>query len=132
MNELDIKLTDKAAKIIQDTINDENLEDPYLAFYISGGGCSGLQYGLALADGEPEIDDVIVYDQNIKIAIDFKSSKYISGSIIDYIDTSMGGGFKIDNPKAVKSCGCSKSFAVGEMEELSEILNFGGCNSCGK
>ncbi len=122
-NELSVTLTENAAKIINDTIADQNVKDPYLAFYVSGGGCSGLQYGLALAEGEPEIDDVIVFDKDIKIAIEYSSVKYVSGCVIDYQDKGMQSGFKVENPNAVKTCGCSKSFSV----DGNEYDTCGGC-----
>jgi iron-sulfur cluster assembly protein len=123
MNELNISLTESAAKMISDTIQDQSVSDPYLAFYVAGGGCSGLQYGLALAEGEPEIDDVIVYDKNIKIAIEYSSVKYVNGCTIDYQDQGMQSGFKVENPNAVKTCGCSKSFSV----DGEEYDTCGGC-----
>lgn len=125
---MNVTLTDKAADMISNTIEAQSLDNAYLAFYVSGGGCSGLQYGLALAEGEPEIDDIIVYDKNIKISVDFKSAKYVSGSIIDFQETTMGGGFKIENPNEQKSCGCGKSFAV----EDTDIETISSCGSCTK
>ena len=123
-NELSIRLTENAARVINDTITDQNVEDPYLAFYVSGGGCSGLQYGLALAEGEPEIDDIIIFDKDIKIAVEGRSSRYVSGCVIDYVESSMGGGFKVENPNAAKTCGCNKSFSVdGEV--------YDSCGGCG-
>jgi iron-sulfur cluster assembly accessory protein len=129
MNDLRVTLTDKAAEIILDTIESQNVSDAYLAFYVSGGGCSGLQYGLALADGEPDLDEIVLYDKNVKIAVDRKSAKYVSGSIIDYVETSMGGGFKVENPQAVKTCGCSSSFSTGD-DDISELNQGSGCNAC--
>ena len=70
MNDLNITISETAAKIILNTIEDQSVSDPYLAFYVAGGGCSGLQYGLALAEGEPEIDDIIIYDKGVKIAVE--------------------------------------------------------------
>jgi iron-sulfur cluster assembly accessory protein len=123
MNDLNITLTDSAAKMISDTIEDQSVNDAYLAFYVAGGGCSGLQYGLALAEGEPEIDDIIVFDKNIKIAVDYSSAKYVNGAVIDYKEDGMQTGFKVENPNAAKTCGCSKSFSV----EGEEYDTCGGC-----
>lgn len=130
MDNFEINLTDKAAEMILDTIETQNVPDAYLSFYVSGGGCSGLQYGLALLEGEPEIDDVITYSKNVKIAVDFKSAKYVSGSIIDYIEKGMTSGFKIENPKAVKSCGCSGSFSVDDMNDIGSLNQGSGCQAC--
>jgi iron-sulfur cluster assembly protein len=65
-------ITDFAAKFR--SIESMEIDDPYLAFYVAGGGCSGLQYGLALAEGDAEIDDVIVFDKGIKVAIENRSA----------------------------------------------------------
>jgi len=123
MNDLNITLSEIAAKMISDTIEDQSVSDPYLAFYVAGGGCSGLQYGLALAEGEPEIDDIIVYDKNIKIAVEYSSAKYVNGCIIDYQENGMQSGFKVENPNATKTCGCNKSFSV----DGEEYDTCGGC-----
>jgi iron-sulfur cluster assembly protein len=124
MNDLNITISETAAKIILNTIEDQTVSDPYLAFYVVGGGCSGLQYGLALAEGEPEIDDIVVYDKNIKIAVENSSAKYVNGCVIDYQENGMQSGFKVENPNAAKTCGCSKSFSVDGEEHDT-------CGGCG-
>jgi iron-sulfur cluster assembly protein len=123
MNEFEITLTEEAAKIISDVISDQQVEEAYLAVYVSGGGCSGLQYSLAIAEGEPEIDDVIVFDKDIKIAVEYNSAKYLHGAIINYEEKGMMSGFKVENPNANKSCGCGKSFSISG----DEIDACGGC-----
>ena len=112
MNDLNITISETAAKIILNTIEDQSVSDPYLAFYVAGGGCSGLQYGLALAEGEPEIDDIIIYDKGVKIAVENGSAKYVNGCVINYQENGMQSGFKVENPNAAKTCGCNKSFSV--------------------
>ena len=112
MNDLNITISETAAKIILNTIEDQSVSDPYLAFYGAGGGCSGLQYGLALAEGEPEIDDIIIYDKGVKIAVENGSAKYVNGCVINYQENGMQSGFKVENPNAAKTCGCNKSFSV--------------------
>jgi len=124
MNDLNITISETAAKIILNTIEDQTVSDPYLAFYVVGGGCSGLQYGLALAEGEPEIDDIIVYDKNIKIAVENSSAKYVNGCVIDYQENGMQSGFKVENPNAAKTCGCNNSFSVDGEEHDT-------CGGCG-
>lgn len=124
MNELNITLTESAANMINQTISDNEVSDAYLAFYVAGGGCSGLQYGLALAEGEPEIDDIVIYDKNIKIAVEYSSAKYVNGCVIDYAEGDMQKGFKVENPNATKTCGCSKSFSVDGEE-------YDSCGGCG-
>ena len=123
MNDLNITISETAAKIILNTIEDQSVSDPYLAFYVAGGGCSGLQYGLALAEGEPEIDDIINYDKGVKIAVENGSAKYVNGCVINYQENGMQSGFKVENPNAAKTCGCNKSFSV----EGEEHDTCGGC-----
>jgi len=118
-----VSITDKAASLVKETIENFEGSDCHLYFYVAGGGCSGLQYGLAVAEGEPEIDDYVVISNDIKIVVDRKSSKYLDGAIIDYTDDKLNKGFKIDNPNASKSCGCSKSFSV----DGEEYDTCGGC-----
>jgi iron-sulfur cluster assembly protein len=123
MDNLSVIITDVAAEFIKTAISDSETVDPHLYFYVSGGGCSGLQYGLAISEGEPEIDDVVVYEKGIKVVIDHNSAKYLNGAIIGYTAEGMQTGFKIENPNASKSCGCSKSFSV----EGEEHDTCGGC-----
>ncbi len=126
---MNIEITDIAAQEIKNAFIDNEIVDPFIIFYVAGGGCSGLQYGLAISDGEPEIDEIITYSQDIKIAVESKSAKYVDGAIIDYVtENGLMGGFKITNPTAVKSCGCGKSFSA---EDSIETLNNGsGCSAC--
>jgi iron-sulfur cluster assembly protein len=124
MDNITVTITDVAAEFIKTAISDSETVDPHLYFYVSGGGCSGLQYGLAISEGEPEIDDVVVYDKDIKIVIDHNSAKYLDGAIINYTTEGLQSGFKIENPNASKSCGCSKSFSVDGEE-------YDTCVGCG-
>jgi len=91
---------------------DIETEDPHLYLYVAGGGCSGLQYGLAVSEGEPEIDDVVVFDNGVKIVVEGKSVKYLDGAVINYKEDGLMSGFKIENPNAGKSCGCGSTFSV--------------------
>lgn len=127
--DLNITITDLAAQQIKDAVIDMEVVNPFLCFYVAGGGCSGLTYGLAISDGEPELEEIVVFSNDIKIAIDPKSAKYVDGAVIDYVsDNGLVGGFKVTNPTAVKSCGCGKSFSA---EDGIEQLNEGqGCGSC--
>lgn len=124
VSNLNITITDKAAELVKDSMSQVETEDPHLYFYVAGGGCSGLQYGLAISEGEPEIDDIVVYSKDIKIVIDYNSAKYLDGAVIDYTDNGMQSGFKIENPNAQKSCGCGGSFSV-------EGESYDSCGGCG-
>ena len=127
-----ISLTDRAAQEVTDILEQQgNPEGVALRIYVSGGGCSGLQYGMAL-DENVEEGDEFFSDRGVSVVIDPMSLKYISGSIVDYVTTPMGGGFKVENPNATKSCGCGSSFTTGEegLDGLDTSMG-GGCGSCG-
>jgi iron-sulfur cluster assembly protein len=121
---LNITISDKAAELVKNTMAEIETEDPHLFIYVAGGGCSGLQYGMAVSEGEPELDDVVLYNNDIKIVVEGKSAKYLDGAIINYKENGLMSGFKIENPNAEKSCGCGSSFSVeGETHDT--------CGGCG-
>jgi len=84
-----------------------------LRVFVSGGGCSGLQYGMAFDDMRRPEDITIEQDGEQMIVDDF-SAPYIRGSEIDYVDSLMGAGFTVHNPNAVSSCSCGHSFDAGD------------------
>ena len=127
MSTLNITITEEAAELVKNTMAEIETENPHLYLYVAGGGCSGLQYGLAVSEGEPEIDDVIVFDNGIKIIVDANSAKYLDGAVITYKKDGLMSGFKIENPNASKSCGCGSSFTV----EGEESDSCGGCGYSG-
>jgi len=96
-----------------------------LRVFVSGGGCSGMQYGMAFEETPKEFDKVVAVD-GVSLIIDSTSLMYLQGATIDYVDSLMGGGFRIDNPNAVSSCGCGSSFRTTNSGGESS----GGCGSC--
>jgi iron-sulfur cluster assembly accessory protein len=128
----EITLSERAAAEIKNLLEEQNQPDSALRVWVAGGGCSGLQYGMALDDGEPEDSDLVMMDQGVKIFVDNLSLKYMKGANVDFVDDVLGGGFKIENPNAVKSCGCGSSFSADDetMEGLDTSMQ-GGCGSCG-
>jgi iron-sulfur cluster assembly protein len=124
-----ITLTDRAAQEVKDILEQQgNPTDVALRIYVAGGGCSGLQYGMAL-DENVEEGDQFFQDNDVRVVIDPMSLKYITGSVVDYVETAMGGGFKVENPNATRSCGCGSSFST-EDDASGQTLT-GGCGSCG-
>jgi iron-sulfur cluster assembly protein len=121
---INITITDQAAELVKNTMAEIETEDPHLFIYVAGGGCSGLQYGMAVSEGEPEIDDIVVYDNGVKIVVEGKSAKYLDGAVINYKEDGLMSGFKIVNPNAEKSCGCGSSFSV-------EGETYDSCGGCG-
>ena len=121
---MNITITEKAAELVKSTMAEIETEDPHLFIYVAGGGCSGLQDGMAVSEGEPEIDDLVVYDNGVKIVVEGKSAKYLDGAVINYKEDGLMSGFKIENPNAEKSCGCGSSFSV-------EGETYDSCGGCG-
>lgn len=125
-----ITLTERAVTELKDLMAGQEKSEAALRVWVAGGGCSGLQYGMALDDGQPEEGDQIFEQQGLKIFVDDLSLKYMDGASVDYVDDTLGGGFKIENPNAVSSCGCGSSFQTEEGEGSGGGCGSGGCG-CG-
>ena len=123
-----VYLTDTAAETVRNLLIQKNVSDFGLRVFVAGGGCSGMQYGMAL-EAEPRSYDHVIEKDGVKVFIDPTSMMYLNQATIDYVDSIMGGGFKIENPNAVTSCGCGSSFKTQESEGYSEPAG-GGCG-CG-
>jgi iron-sulfur cluster assembly protein len=95
-----------------------------LRVFVYPGGCSGMSYGMAFED-QPAEDDYTILVDGVKLYVDEMSASYVGGAQIDYEDSLMGGGFRILNPNAVRSCGCGHSFDTG-----ADAENARGCG-CG-
>jgi iron-sulfur cluster assembly accessory protein len=118
-----VTLSAKAAEMVRDILAKEDSDSLALRVYVAGGGCSGLQYGMALDD--PSDDDVTINYEGIRVVIDNESLRFIEGAEIDYVDSLMGAGFTVNNPNAVSSCGCGHSFRT---EEESGAARGCGCH----
>jgi iron-sulfur cluster assembly protein len=127
MNEAPITITDKALEFVKGIISEADSDCLKLRIYVAGGGCSGLQYGMAL-DEMVDVDDEIFTFKDIEVIIGAMDIKYLIGSVVDYVETQLGGGFKVENPNAVKACGCGSSFSVEDDAEGKTLT--GGCGSC--
>lgn len=103
-------LTENAQKAVGRFI--EGSESPVegLRVSVSDGGCSGLQYGMAL-EPEPRSDDTVLEMGGIKVFVDPESVPMLNNVTVDFLDSMEGSGFKFENPNAAKSCGCGKSFS---------------------
>ncbi|MEJ2262612.1 MAG: iron-sulfur cluster insertion protein ErpA [Anaerolineales bacterium] len=120
-----ITLTSAAAGAVRELLAKRNLEGYALRVFVSGGGCSGYQYGMAL-EGNVRDSDLVFEQHDVKLVVDEISINYLRGSTVDYVDEIMGSGFKIDNPNAVSSCGCGSSFRTKEDADASYDSG-GGC-----
>ena len=106
-----IIFTDSAVAKVADLIAEENNEALKLRVFISGGGCSGFQYGFTF-DDEVNDDDTIVEKGEVTLLIDAMSYQYLVGAEIDYTEGLEGARFVINNPNAQTTCGCGSSFSV--------------------
>ena len=104
-----VTLTETAAAKLSAIMEEKGVRETHcLRVFVSGGGCSGLQYGMAF-DNNPRAVDMVFEQRGLRVIIDSQSLNYMTGAKIDYVDSPMGGGFHIENPNAVSSCsaGCS-------------------------
>ena len=104
-------LTDSAmTRILSVMENNEDIGSKFRV-YVTGGGCSGFQYGFKFDDEEAFDDDVIDFG-NFKVLIDSMSYPYLYGSTLDFVEDLSGAKFTINNPNAKTTCGCGESFTV--------------------
>ena len=103
-----LTLTDSAVKHLQDLLRGNDAPGKSLRIYVERGGCAGMSYEMKL-DEEKEGDFSEGRD-GVKVVVDPASLPYVDGSTIDYSDDLAGAGFRINNPRAVRSCGCGTSF----------------------
>ncbi|MEO8427343.1 MAG: iron-sulfur cluster assembly accessory protein [Verrucomicrobiota bacterium] len=108
-NDLSVNITENAANEIKTMLakQGENTGKS-LRVYIEAGGCSGMQYGMVFDEKRP--DDLASEFYGVSVLVDPISANYLRGSVVDFVDSLNGGGFKISNPNARQSCGCGKSF----------------------
>lgn len=107
----DVVFTDAAARKVADLISEEGNNSLMLRVFISGGGCSGFQYGFTF-DEELKEGDIQLEKGGVSLLIDPTSIQYLTGAEIDYSDGLEGSQFVIRNPNAATTCGCGSSFSV--------------------
>lgn len=106
-----IEFTDAAARKALELILEERNPELKLRVYISGGGCSGFQYGFTFDEAADE-DDIRVVNDGVTLLVDPLSYQYLMGSEVDYTENLQGAQFVIRNPNAATTCGCGASFSV--------------------
>lgn len=108
-----VRLTPIAAEKLQGLFAEKKLTGYGLRVFVSGGGCSGNQYGMAF-ENTTEEGDFVFESQNVRVYLDSASAMSLEGATVDYIDGPMGGGFKIENPNAVGGgCACGSEGSGG-------------------
>ncbi len=103
--------TDSAASKVKQLIEEEGNNNLNLRVFISGGGCSGFQYGFTFDESVNE-DDTVMEKNGVKLLVDAMSFQYLIGAEIDYLEDLQGAQFIIKNPGATSTCGCGSSFSV--------------------
>ncbi|MBI3860131.1 MAG: iron-sulfur cluster assembly accessory protein [Thaumarchaeota archaeon] len=105
-----VELTAKAADELKLYLQRQGKPEAALRIFVTAGGCSGLSYGMVVDDKLTD-DDYVITKDGARIAVDRSSAPFIAGSVVDYkAEKLMGGGFVVNNPNAVSTCGCGESF----------------------
>ena len=107
-----VVVTENAARRIAVLKTQEQAESAFLRIAVSGGGCSGFQYGFSFDDQRN--DDDFVFERNgVAVVVDDVSLGLLNGSELDFVEDMMGASFQVRNPNAASSCGCGNSFSIG-------------------
>jgi iron-sulfur cluster insertion protein len=106
-----ITISGSAARRIATLRQQEDAEGAFLRIAVSGGGCSGFQYGLSF-DAQQNPDDFVFERDGVQVIVDEVSLDLLNGAEIDFVEDLMGASFQIKNPNAASSCGCGNSFSI--------------------
>lgn len=107
-----VSVSDSAAKRIAQLIAAEGDQSLMLRLSVSGGGCSGFQYGFSF-DNNSQVDDHLFERDGVKVVVDDASLDLLNGAEIDFVEDLVGASFQVKNPNAKSSCGCGSSFSIG-------------------
>jgi iron-sulfur cluster insertion protein len=111
MNESTVQFTEAAAQKVRALLDEEDNQNLKLRVFVTGGGCSGFQYGFTFDEAEEE-GDTRVDKAGVTLLVDPMSVQYLQGAEIDYKEDVQGAQFVIRNPNAATTCGCGNSFSV--------------------
>lgn len=106
-----ITLTDSAVKAVSRFVRSAPARAEGLRITVTGGGCSGFQYGVKL-EAAAAMDDTVINSGGVKVFVDPASLPMIDGMVVDFVDSLEGSGFKFTNPNAKQNCSCGKSFSA--------------------
>ncbi|MBF0123746.1 MAG: iron-sulfur cluster insertion protein ErpA [Magnetococcales bacterium] len=107
---MSLTLTNSAVQKLDSLIKEENNPNLKFRIFVSGGGCSGFQYGFTFDENQEE-GDMIINAETVQVLVDPVSIKYLNGVEIDFVESLNGSQFVINNPNAASSCGCGNSFS---------------------
>lgn len=114
-----VTLTEAAAYEVKDMLKSNDMEDGYLKIKVNGGGCTGLTYGMSAEETAGDNDEVLEF-YGLKVLVDKDDTPVLKETTIDFKQSLMGGGFQIDNPNAIASCGCGSSFKTAKVSGTPE------------
>ena len=103
--------TDAAAEKVKSLVEEEGNPEIKLRVYVTGGGCSGFQYGFSF-DEELAEDDTVIQNRDVALVVDAMSYQYLVGATVDYSEGLKGAQFSVTNPNASSTCGCGSSFSI--------------------
>jgi iron-sulfur cluster assembly accessory protein len=106
-----VGITRRAAEKAAELARREGHPEPHLRIRVLAGGCSGFSYKLSFEDAAVA-DDTIIEAHGVKVLIDPRSAPILAGSVLEFSDAMLGGGFKVNNPQAVHECACGESFSI--------------------
>ena len=106
-----VSLSASAARRVAELKAQENAPNAFLRLAVSGGGCSGFQYGLSF-DDQRNPDDFVFEHGGVAVVVDDVSLDLLNGAEVDFVEDLMGAAFQIKNPNAASSCGCGNSFSI--------------------
>jgi iron-sulfur cluster assembly protein len=108
-----VTITDKAAEKAKNILTERGIENGALRVFVVSGGCSGYQYGMAIARSR-EDDDITIEVSGVTLLVDAESAPLLEGAEVDYVEDLMKSGFTIFNPNATRSCACGSSFQTAD------------------
>jgi iron-sulfur cluster assembly accessory protein len=108
-----VTITDKAAEKARNILTERGIENGALRVFVVSGGCSGYQYGMAIARSREE-DDIAIEASGVTLLVDTESAPLLDGAEVDYVEDLMKSGFTIFNPNATHSCSCGSSFQTAD------------------
>lgn len=103
--------SDSAVTKVRELIEEEGNPNLKLRVFVTGGGCSGFQYGFSFDESQEE-DDTVVEHDGARLLVDPMSYQYLVGATVDYQEGLQGSQFVVQNPNATSTCGCGSSFAI--------------------
>ncbi len=107
-----IGVTEAAGRKAAELAARDGRAEPYLRVRVLAGGCSGFSYKLSFEDGPADGDHVIEASHGTRVLVDPKSAPIVEGSTLEFQEALIGGGFKMENPRAVHECACGESFSI--------------------